>query len=150
MRRAEVASTINSDICCPHAISRLIFKAKPPFRFANCSGLQKGGVRDHMHTIDKKTLPPQDEKHPEVVTLQSVDSKDADEALELVGLRRELHFSEEYNKKLRRKLVSLLFLLRSTILQYYHRIGLFLPFAPLYILRNFCKYPPSEIVVNPL
>lgn len=112
MRRAEVASIINSDICCPHDISRLICKAKHPFRFAtDCSSLQKGSDRDHMHTIDKKTSPPQDEKHPEVVTLQSVDSKDADEALELVGLRRELHFSEEYNKKLRRKLVSLFFLL---------------------------------------
>lgn len=112
MRRAEVASIINSDIRCPYAISRLIFKAKPPFPFTiDCSGLQKGSVHDHMHTIDKKPSPPQDEKHPEVVTLQSMDSKDADEALELVGLRRESHFSEEYNKKLRRKLVSPLFLL---------------------------------------
>lgn len=112
MRRAEVGSIINSDIHCPHAISRLTCKAKHPFRFAiDCSGLQKGSARDHMHSIGKKTSPPQAEKQPEVVTLQSVDSKDADEALELVGLRRELHFSEEYNKKLRRKLVSLFFLL---------------------------------------
>lgn len=38
------------------------------------------------------------------VTSESFDSKDADEALELVGTSRTQHFSEEYNLKLRRKL----------------------------------------------
>lgn len=34
---------------------------------------------------------------------------DGDEALKLVGKERTVHFSEEYNAKLRRKLVSILF-----------------------------------------
>lgn len=59
-----------------------------------------------MLTVDEKATSPQDEKHPELVTTESVNSNDADEALELVGLQRESHFSEEYNLKLRRKLVS--------------------------------------------
>lgn len=46
-------------------------------------------------------------------TSESFDSKDADEALELVGTSRTQNFSEEYNLKLRRKLVRLFFLLCS-------------------------------------
>lgn len=37
----------------------------------------------------------------------SVDSREGDEALELVGIQRSAVFSEEYNLKLRRKLVCL-------------------------------------------
>ena len=51
---------------------------------------------------------PMDEKGPsvEVSTDEaSFDAKDADEALELVGMRRTVQFSEEYNMKLRKKLV---------------------------------------------
>jgi len=40
----------------------------------------------------------------QTTTVTSYDSKDADEALELVGTSRTQHFSEEYNLKLRRKL----------------------------------------------
>ena len=39
-------------------------------------------------------------------TVSFVDSADGDEALKLVGREREVHFSEEYNRKLRNKLVS--------------------------------------------
>ena len=49
---------------------------------------------------------PIDEKRPESVEVLSVNSEDVDEALELVGSRRTQQFSEEYNNKLRRKLVS--------------------------------------------
>ena len=38
-------------------------------------------------------------------SIASVDSREADEALELVGIRRTAVFSEEYNTRLRRKLV---------------------------------------------
>lgn len=51
---------------------------------------------------------PLDEKHPAVEVSAdevSLDAKDGDEALELVGMRRTTQFSEEYNNKLRRKLV---------------------------------------------
>ena len=50
-----------------------------------------------------------DEKQPDSVEVLSVDSEDADEALELVGSRRTQQFSEEYNEKLRKKLVSVCF-----------------------------------------
>ena len=49
---------------------------------------------------------PVDEKHvvdPEVVSVS--DTVDGDEALELVGKERTQQFSEEYNKRLLRKLV---------------------------------------------
>lgn len=35
-----------------------------------------------------------------------VDTQDGDEALALVGRDRQAHFSDEYNRRLRRKLVS--------------------------------------------
>lgn len=44
-----------------------------------------------------------DEKRP--VSELSYDIEDGDEALELVGTLRSAHFSEEYNLRLRRKLV---------------------------------------------
>ena len=49
----------------------------------------------------------EDEKHdPEVIDAESVvDSYDGDEALKLVGRERTVEFSEEYNRRLRRKLV---------------------------------------------
>lgn len=48
-------------------------------------------------TTDLKERPPSE---------VSYDTKDGDEALQLVGEQRTAHFSEEYNFKLRRKLVS--------------------------------------------
>ena len=49
-----------------------------------------------------------DEKHVyETETVSVTDSSDGDEALKLVGREREAQFSEEYNLKLRRKLVRL-------------------------------------------
>jgi hypothetical protein len=45
-----------------------------------------------------------DEKRP--VSESSEDIRDGDEALQLVGALRSAQFSEEYNLKLRRKLVS--------------------------------------------
>ncbi len=47
-----------------------------------------------------------DEKHLETTTVSSVNLKDHDAALDLVGIQRTSQFSEEYNLKLRRKLVS--------------------------------------------
>lgn len=59
---------------------------------------------DTTNSLDEKGSA--DEKHLETATVVSVDSKDADAALELVGTQRTKQFSEEYNLKLRRKLVS--------------------------------------------
>lgn len=56
-------------------------------------------------SLEEKSSPIH-EKRPESVEVLSVNSEDVDEALELVGSRRTQQFSEEYNKKLRRKLVS--------------------------------------------
>ncbi|CAL1702207.1 unnamed protein product [Somion occarium] len=55
---------------------------------------------------DKKSSASRDEeKHVfETDAVSIVDSSDGDEALKLVGREREAQFSEEYNKKLRRKL----------------------------------------------
>lgn len=56
---------------------------------------------------EKVSSSPVDEKHvvdSEVTSL--TDSLQADEALQLVGKERTQEFSEEYNRRLRRKLVS--------------------------------------------
>ena len=64
----------------------------------------------HLENFDEKILPDDNKATNTVITdTLSVDSKDADEALELVGIRREAQFSEEYNLKLRRKLVCPVF-----------------------------------------
>ena len=47
-----------------------------------------------------------DEKRPASELSTSSDILDGDEALHLVGAERTAQFSEEYNRKLRRKLVS--------------------------------------------
>ena len=62
-------------------------------------------LEDGKSLLEEKSSP-RDEKRPESVEVLSVNSEDVDEALELVGSRRTQQFSEEYNKKLRRKLVS--------------------------------------------
>ena len=62
-------------------------------------------LEDGKSSLQEKSSPV-DEKHPESIEVLSVNSEDVDEALELVGSRRTQQFSEEYNKKLRRKLVS--------------------------------------------
>ena len=62
-------------------------------------------LEDGKSLLEEKSSPI-DEKRPESVEVLSVNSEDVDEALELVGSRRTQQFSEEYNKKLRRKLVS--------------------------------------------
>ncbi|KAI5124717.1 hypothetical protein M0805_005355, partial [Coniferiporia weirii] len=61
-------------------------------------------VRLETRFSSEKNRSAVDEKHPEIISVESIDSKDVDEALELVGMRRSEHFSEEYNNKLRRKL----------------------------------------------
>lgn len=61
-----------------------------------------------IHSDEKKTLPSSpvvDEKAVESDTVSVVDTLQGDEALHLVGRERTAEFSEEYNKKLRRKLV---------------------------------------------
>ena len=62
-------------------------------------------LEDGKSLLEEKSSPIH-EKRPESVEVLSVNSEDVDEALELVGSRRTQQFSEEYNKKLRRKLVS--------------------------------------------
>ena len=57
---------------------------------------------------DEKMGSLKDSKQVETISINSIDSRDVDEALELVGMRRTAEFSEEYNKKLRRKLVCLM------------------------------------------
>ncbi|KAI0069067.1 MFS general substrate transporter [Artomyces pyxidatus] len=47
---------------------------------------------------------PSDEDEKRSVTESAVDSREGDEALKLVGRERQAHFSEEYNRRLRRKL----------------------------------------------
>jgi len=59
---------------------------------------------------DKIEISSKDEKHLETVTVESIDSKDVDAALALVGQTRTMEFSEEYNLRLRRKLVCEAFL----------------------------------------
>lgn len=48
------------------------------------------------------------EKHIGLATVASYEASDMDEAMQLVGAERVAVFSEEYNLRLRRKLVSLL------------------------------------------
>lgn len=88
-----------------------------------------------------------DEKHPDTATVVSVDSKDADEALELVGTTRTSHFTEEYNAKLRRKLVSLrptrdvarcIYLIKPSF-----RTGLSRHSVLPYTSLNFCRPRPA-------
>ena len=59
----------------------------------------------HDSVKDEKTISQEDGKQVDLVSVESIDSRDVDEALNLVGMRRTAEFSEEYNRKLRRKLV---------------------------------------------
>lgn len=63
---------------------------------------------------DEKMGSLEDSKRVETISINSIDSRDVDEALELVGMRRTAEFSEEYNKKLRRKLVRLLIIVTES------------------------------------
>lgn len=64
--------------------------------------IQKRGSVD----TEKDSKEPVDEKRVVDAEVASVtDSENGDEALELVGKERTQQFSEEYNRKLRRKLV---------------------------------------------
>lgn len=66
-----------------------------------------------------ETIPPSpivDEKHVVDTDIASViDSFEGDEALQLVGRERTANFSEEYNKRLRRKLVNMSSLMASLL-----------------------------------
>ena len=61
-------------------------------------------VSDSKSPAEEKTSV--NEKDVEISSTESLRLSDADEALELVGMRRTAEFSEEYMLKLRRKLVS--------------------------------------------
>ena len=79
----------------------------------------------HLENFDEKILPDDNKATNTVITdTLSVDSKDADEALELVGIRREVQFSEEYNLKLRRKLVCPVFFHSEAENSTYQPVGL--------------------------
>jgi hypothetical protein len=62
------------------------------------------------NSLEKVREQEQEEKHVGVTTVASFDSSDMDEAMRLVGAERTAVFSEEYNAKLRRKLVGFSFL----------------------------------------
>ena len=92
--------------------------------------------------LDEKLGSPTDEKQVDAQVSIEENFTDADEALELVGMRRTEHFSEEYNRKLRRKLVShvgsrmsFLFSKRSQS----YRILRSLLYVLQSILLSFCK-----------
>ncbi|KAL5527492.1 hypothetical protein ACEPAG_6283 [Sanghuangporus baumii] len=62
---------------------------------------------EHGRLSEEKVDSPLDEKTPTIEVSSeeaSINVRDGDEALELVGMRRTAQFSEEYNLKLRRKL----------------------------------------------
>ncbi len=58
-----------------------------------------------LDMVDEKTRSRDEEKDAYDVTVSVADSVEGDEALKLVGRERTNQFSEEYNRKLRRKLV---------------------------------------------
>lgn len=60
-------------------------------------------LRPIMSSEDKHSSSVHGEE--EKVGLESFDSSEVDEALHLVGVKRTVQFSEEFNLKLRRKLV---------------------------------------------
>lgn len=66
-------------------------------------------VRQEQASVEEKRRSSSDEeKHAYETDASSlVDSSEGDEALKLVGREREAHFSEEYNAKLRAKLVRI-------------------------------------------
>lgn len=93
-----------------------------------------------------------DEKEPYDVTAtvsESVDDADGDEALKLVGKERVAQFSEEYNKKLRRKLVrtSRRIHIAVELIESY-RIASSLRCVLRSISRNFCKF--TAVAFSPL
>lgn len=59
-----------------------------------------------VNTTNKEQGEKDDEKFVEMKIAVSYDESDMDEAMMLVGAERTTEFSEEYNAKLRRKLVS--------------------------------------------
>ncbi|OCB90094.1 MFS general substrate transporter [Sanghuangporus baumii] len=71
------------------------------------------GLEHRRHSKEKMdSNMPLDEKTPTIEFASdeaSIDARDGDEALELVGVRRKTQFSEEYNLKLRKKLARILF-----------------------------------------
>ncbi|KAI0676836.1 MFS general substrate transporter [Trametes maxima] len=60
--------------------------------------------RKSLESANEKAQPRDEEKAGYDVTVSEADSAEGDEALKLVGRERVAQFSEEYNKKLRRKL----------------------------------------------
>ena len=74
---------------------------------------------DQRASIEKQPASPVvDEKQAETLEIASItDSVEGDEALHLVGRERTAQFSEEYNKRLRRKLVS-----RSAVCHWFMRL----------------------------
>lgn len=64
-------------------------------------------IRKSLDAAEKvPSSPVLDEKHAvDSETVSVIDSLQGDEALQLVGRERTAEFSDEYNKKLRRKLV---------------------------------------------
>ena len=62
----------------------------------------------HVRKSKEKRDPDEKGGFGAIGTVSIVESTDGDEALRLVGKERTAQFSEEYNKKLRRKLVRLI------------------------------------------
>ena len=80
--------------------------------FASKPGPVKTLSLDMPSSQDKSSVkslakePENDEKDAGVATMTTYEESDVDEAMMLVGAERSAVFSEEYNAKLRRKLVS--------------------------------------------
>jgi len=75
-----------------------------------------------VEDIEKKSQSNEDDED-QKLGLYTVDTKRGDEALQLVGAERKEQFSEEYNLKLRRKLVRLsLWLLAPCLIEKMFRI----------------------------
>lgn len=62
-----------------------------------------------VKNLDEVEKSSQLENYDDKLGLDSLDTSDGDAALQLVGAQAAAHFSEEYNRKLRRKLVSIFF-----------------------------------------
>lgn len=110
--------------------SLLLFTTATPFMSAT-----------QVHDEEKRSSSHGDEeKHPDRFGVETtVDSVDGDEALKLVGLERDAVFTEEYNQKLKRKLVRESEALVDCSQARVHRTGSSLPFALRCTLRSSCE-----------
>ena len=97
---------------------------------------------------DEKMGSLEDSKQVETISINSIDSRDVDEALELVGMRRTVEFSEEYNKKLRRKLVCQMIIVTKNKFKKCDRTGSFLRFVQQCTSLSFCESRSADYLIS--